>query len=262
MTQQIRPRFAVLVLAPTGVAGCVAALLLAAPARSGPPPAGDFAGLLTWSAGWVLTACCGWGALVFVALLVDVLGQHRTDLLRQVRCPAALRRTLLVLCGVGAAGALGLGGAAATGGPPSPTTPSPTGSLTGLPLPSRPETGPGRSSPASTSRPPAARTAAERAASVPRGTAREAAASPREIRVRAGDSLWRIAGRLEPEAPAPRLARLVTRIYAQNRDRIGPDPDLLRPGTRLRIPHPAPAHGRNGQRSRSPHTRHPDRSPR
>ncbi len=79
------------------------------------------------------------------------------------------------------------------------------------------------------------------------GTERAAApAGAGRVRVRAGDSLWSIAGhRLGPAAPASRIQQEWPRWYAVNRQLIGADPNLIRPGTRLRIPdrsQPAPGH--------------------
>ena len=55
--------------------------------------------------------------------------------------------------------------------------------------------------------------------------------------VRPGDSLWSLAAR---DLPAGSPAALVTArwhaIYAANRSVIGPDPDLIVPGQRLRLP--------------------------
>jgi hypothetical protein len=55
--------------------------------------------------------------------------------------------------------------------------------------------------------------------------------------VRAGDSLWSIATSLSPpHADVADVARLVHRIYAANRSVVGDDPDLIYPGTSLRVP--------------------------
>lgn len=69
------------------------------------------------------------------------------------------------------------------------------------------------------------------------GVRHDSSPQPRAVRVRPGDSLWRIAQRnLPPGADAERVARVTQRWYAANRDRLGPDPDLIQPGTRLRPP--------------------------
>ena len=56
------------------------------------------------------------------------------------------------------------------------------------------------------------------------------------VRVRAGDTLWAIAGRrLSPTAPDAAVDRAWRRLAAANTDRVG-DPDLIFPGTVLRVP--------------------------
>ena len=58
-----------------------------------------------------------------------------------------------------------------------------------------------------------------------------------EIVVAPGDTLWDIARRhLPPPARATAVARAWPAWYSANRDRIGPDPSLLRVGTPLRVP--------------------------
>jgi hypothetical protein len=52
-----------------------------------------------------------------------------------------------------------------------------------------------------------------------------------------GDCLWQIAAdRLPAPATDVRVAAAVDRWYARNRAVIGPDPDLILPGTRLEQP--------------------------
>jgi hypothetical protein len=68
-----------------------------------------------------------------------------------------------------------------------------------------------------------------------------ASASPpadgRDVVVTRGDTLWAIARRaLGVGASDAEVARAWPRWYAANRDVIGPDPDLLRPGQVLRSP--------------------------
>jgi hypothetical protein len=55
-------------------------------------------------------------------------------------------------------------------------------------------------------------------------------------RVRPGDSLCSIAADLLTRPTAARVAGTWPRLYAANRAGIGPDPDLIRPGTRLVVP--------------------------
>lgn len=64
-----------------------------------------------------------------------------------------------------------------------------------------------------------------------------ASATPAVVTVRAGDTLWGIASESLPaDADAQEVARAWPRWYAANRDLIGPDPDLIRPGQRLVSP--------------------------
>jgi hypothetical protein len=66
------------------------------------------------------------------------------------------------------------------------------------------------------------------------------------VTVRPGDSLWRIAARhLPPGHTVADVARWWPQWYRLNRGLVGPDPDLLHPGQRLRPPAlPTPAKGR------------------
>jgi hypothetical protein len=58
-----------------------------------------------------------------------------------------------------------------------------------------------------------------------------------EVVVRRGDTLWGIAARhLGPDASTWAIAAAWPRWYAANRTLIGPDPDLILPGQRLRSP--------------------------
>ncbi len=60
---------------------------------------------------------------------------------------------------------------------------------------------------------------------------------PDRITVRPGDSLWSLAGDdLGPRAGDVEIARRVAALYAANRSTIGPDPDLIFPGTHLHAP--------------------------
>lgn len=57
------------------------------------------------------------------------------------------------------------------------------------------------------------------------------------LRVRRGDTLWAIAARRLPDgATNAEIARAWPRWFRANRDRVGPDPHLIRSGTRLRVP--------------------------
>ncbi len=71
------------------------------------------------------------------------------------------------------------------------------------------------------------------------GTGRDA---PLEVVVRRGDSLWAIAARhLGSDASDAEVARAWPAWFEANRDVVGDDPDLLRPGQLLRAPDPVPS---------------------
>ena len=126
--------------------------------------------------------------------------------------PAPPRRLLLAACGVALTTAVAA---------PAPATPGQahvdhTGAaaaslLQGLPLP-------------------------DRATGALPGGARPV---PAVVAVRPGDSLWSIAEATLPDhAPVAAVAEQSRRLHAANRHLIGPDPDLIRPGQRLRLPRP------------------------
>jgi hypothetical protein len=111
------------------------------------------------------------------------------------------------VCGIGIAvapaGSLAAGGGAHHCDPPT---------LTGLPMPDLPVAGTG----------PGALVRSVRG---------------RSALVRPGDTLWWIAaGRLPERATDARIAMAVDRWYDRNRSVLGPDPDLIFPGTRLEQP--------------------------
>jgi nucleoid-associated protein YgaU len=70
---------------------------------------------------------------------------------------------------------------------------------------------------------------------------------PRRVQtvvVRGGDSLWSIAADLLSSQAGGRVTdRDITvawhRLHAANAGRVGPDPDLILPGTRLAVPAPS-----------------------
>ena len=64
-----------------------------------------------------------------------------------------------------------------------------------------------------------------------------------EVVVRRGDTLWALAAdRLGAQAAPSDIDAEWRRWYAANREVIGGDPDLIRPGQRLRVPTPSPSH--------------------
>ena len=105
--------------------------------------------------------------------------------------------------------------------------------LTGLPLPDR-TTGSGS-------------TATARGSSS--GRSATASLPGRSMVVHTGDSLWGISARLLARGGRGASDALVTRtwhrLHRANRARIGPDPDLILPGTRLALPAAAAARARD-----------------
>jgi len=166
-----------------------------------------------------------WLWLVTVTAVVEAAraADRRTPRERPALAPAALRRTVLAACGV--ATLAGLTGPAAHAATPGAAP----GGL-----------GPGGSGPAST-----VASVVARALHDGRPTSGDRRARPGSgvVTVRAGDCLWDIAahdlaardgarGRLDDADVEHRWRE----IYAANRAVIGPDPDLVRPAQRLRLP--------------------------
>ncbi|MEO5708411.1 MAG: LysM domain-containing protein [Nocardioidaceae bacterium] len=132
-------------------------------------------------------------------------------------CPRIARRAVVGVLGLGL-GALSAPALADTAVAP-PTGDRVAGVLDGLTVPDRAT---GAASPA------------------PRTLGR---AARRSVLVRPGDSLWAIAGRLlPPGADDARVVAAWQALHRTNHDRIGDDPDLIQPGTRLMVPDLAPSH--------------------
>jgi nucleoid-associated protein YgaU len=78
--------------------------------------------------------------------------------------------------------------------------------------------------------------------SLPASSSRTGIAAPKDDRgpavytVRRGDSLWSIAAQILGTEDARRIARYWPLIHRANRGVIGPNPDLIMPGQRLRLP--------------------------
>jgi nucleoid-associated protein YgaU len=155
----------------------------------------------------------------------------RLERVAERTCPAVVRRA--VALALGAALSAGAGAAQAV---PDGRHHDPRAVLSGLALPDR-VTGAGarvvapavvlRAQPATGGR---GDVAARRATGAP-------VAGPDSVTVRPGDSLWSIAaGLLGPGASNAEIARTWHRIAVHNGERLGPDPDLILPGTRLSVP--------------------------
>ncbi|MFC4784122.1 LysM peptidoglycan-binding domain-containing protein [Nocardioides sp. MAHUQ-72] len=186
-----------------------------------------FTRLLEWSCALAAALATSWLWLVTGVVALHAARGARAEPLRGV--PTPVRRLLLTACGVALTGGLTSTALAS----PSLATPGAlhrdrTGAtaaalLQGLPLPDRPTGGlPGGGRITS-------------ATAHPPGPARVGG----QVTVRVGDSLWRIAERtLPPDSSDAAVEACWQRIYALNRAVIGSDPDLVRPGTTLRLPRP------------------------
>jgi hypothetical protein len=161
--------------------------------------------LLVTGAVVALLVVTGGATLLALAALFHALGSARATRALVRCCPAPWRRPLLLACGL----------AVVATAPAYAAGDGSTSPLAGRPSLDRPV----GSVPAVAADPPARPARADRS-------------SP--VRVRAGDSLWRIVVRRHPAAADAEVARLVTALYRVNRAVIGDDPDLIRPGQVLR----------------------------
>jgi nucleoid-associated protein YgaU len=160
-------------------------------------PGDSFDVALVWGCAGAVAAATCWLWVVATVVTIDAL--RGLDTVRRRGIPAVVRTALLVLGGAAIAGGLASPVVAVGQGPVGPHV------LAGLRLPERVAVGPAAGAPVVT---PAVR----------------------EVRVAPGDTLWDIAARrLGAGASWPA-------IYALNRDVIGPDPGVIRPGQRLALP--------------------------
>lgn len=167
-------------------------------------------GLLLDSLAAAAVCGCGlWLAVVTLATVLEAATGASSAAVRAVS-PALVRRLVLISCGA-AVGGTGLVTPATAATHHEPVTRdvahSPeSGVLAGLALPDRAE---GKPPP-----PPAVRTHV----------------------VRPGDSLWSVSAQLLPGDGPAVLDQTWRAIYRENRSAIGPDPNLILPGTPLRLP--------------------------
>ncbi len=207
-------RILVVWLACTLLTGGVAALAVPDQVRAGLALAGageapTFVALLTALAGIVATVTAAW--LWGVVTLVAVAGLRGIRLGRVRTCPEAIRRLLAALCGLALTGTLtGTLAAPAATEPARPRSPVPV-LVRGLTLPDRVESLPGSPVPGSL--------------------------LPDSLVVVPGDTLWGLAAATLPRgAEDAAINQRWHHLYRENRATIGPDPDLIFPGTRLALP--------------------------
>lgn len=185
-----------------------------------------------------LLACLAWLWAVSIAVVREASSGRPSRL--GARAPARLRRAVLLACGVALTSSLASGiavpaPASAPGGPddrrPAATAVHPsrapaTASLDGLPYPRLPDASA-----------PAVEPFTLAPASVAAPVAATSQRRPTRVLVRPGDSLWSLtAALLGPDADDAAVAEAWPRLHRANL-RALPDPDLLRVGQHLRVPH-------------------------
>jgi nucleoid-associated protein YgaU len=220
-------------LAGTGAAyaGSSAALawattgMLAQSERPGPVPLDALLGLAAAGGAWLVLS---WLAATFTIAVLAAATRAGAELRRAADrvTPATARRVAAAVLGVGlAASPLGLAGpATAEGG--APATRQTAGPLPGWTA-DRPA--------------PPSRSAAEPRNGPVGGSPASAATALRVVVVRPGDTLWDIAARhLGAGAAAAAVVAEWPRWYAANREVVGADPHLIRPGLGLRPPAQSP----------------------
>jgi len=204
----------------TAAAGGLIAWL--APVAAGPRAPG-FVGWLVAGSGLVGALCVTWLWVLTTAVVVDVVRGRTAP---RAGVPGAVRRIVLAACGAALASGL-LAPAHADQGPAAEPGPRPAATaalLIGLPLPDRTTTTTrwlGLLGRQAATRDPA------------RGRQADA------LVVAPGDSLWGIArSTLPPRVSDAEVELRWQEIYRANREVVGADPDLIRPGQRLVMPDP------------------------
>jgi len=188
-----------------------------------------FGDLVTAAAQLALSVAVTW---LLLALTACVLAEapHRwarvADRMAGAMTPRHVRILVRLACGIAVTGPLGtvpVAAPATAGEPPTSCESSSCPTLAGLPLPDRPDA-------------PAVGAAAR---DVPTPTAASTVSSRGAVVVRPGDSLWSLAAaHLPGDAGTAQIAAAWPQWFEVNRDVLGDDPDLIHPGTRLRVPRP------------------------
>lgn len=185
----------------------------------------DLVSLVRGVAAALLLGCALWWWASVTAVLVAAARGRRV---RPRGCPRWLHRAVLGALGAAVTGGLAAPALAVDG---ADAAASSVEVVRGLPYPDRPA-GPATDLTTAPTRPPrapAARPALAEVAPLP---------APSHV-VRPGDTLWALAARdLSPAASAAEITDRWRLIYRLNRAAIGPDPDLIVPGTSLELPTP------------------------
>lgn len=166
--------------------------------------------LLTRAAAVTLAATLVWVLAIAAAIVAEALSGGRFRGAAALGCPQRCHRWAL-----GALSTLLTAGLLAP--PMAHADPVGAGALDGLQLPDRPDG-----------------TGSEIVGARPR--AHQSASVSAWVRVRVGDSLWRISQRrLPPDATPDQIAALSRHLYAHNRAAIGVSPDVIHPGQFLAV---------------------------
>jgi hypothetical protein len=220
---QVRGASLLVALAVSGVP----VLRLSLPAIFDGLGAARFEKVLTGLLAAALLVSWAWLVLGAVATTIETMAGAAGGVGRRLT-PRLVRSLVAAACGVGVAGGV-LGPAVAEGaGPTHPWSQAQV--LDGLALPDRTEGG---------SPQPATPPHRDPREHQDHRDHRDRRDHPVTITVRSGDTLWSIAAAvLGPDAAPGEVSRAWQRLYAANRERIGADPDLIVPGTVLRLPRP------------------------
>ncbi|MDN5894561.1 MAG: LysM peptidoglycan-binding domain-containing protein [Nocardioides sp.] len=195
-----------------------------------------FDALLVGGCAVALAACACWLWLVTSLVTLEAL----TGLpMWRAGCPDRLRRTLLAACGLalvaGVSPVLPASADTSVGLPPTPAGRERT-VLNGLQVPDRPSI----EDPTHTARAPATRADADQSTGGHAHSGGKASAGrpgADQVRVQPGDTLWGLASARLPEtATDTGIDDAWRQIWAANRDLVGDDPDLIHPGSVLRMP--------------------------
>lgn len=188
-------------------------------ALDGDPTVPPFDQLLVSACEGALVLCSGWLWLV-TSLVVRDAARGRESRRRGV--PDRVRRVVLAACGA-ALGGLLVHPAHAETPPVAADQPGPS-VLHGLPLPDR-----------ATTAGHVSRLVLRKARAHTATTGNLAPA--RAVDVGPGDTLWALARDSLPTGSSDaEIDRRWRSVYAHNRGVVGPDPDLIHPGQRLRLP--------------------------
>ncbi len=169
------------------------------------PP--SLAHLLVGTSAAALVGCAAWAWLALSVALATSLAGRRT---RWAGAPRWVRRLVVAGCGLTVIALPTAVQAAPTSGQPPGVLLAP--SVEGLSVPTLPETAPPR----------------------PRGDRAAPPAARSSVVVAPGDTLWSLARDLLPSgADEQQIEQRWRALWQTNRNAIGADPDLIRPGLRL-----------------------------